>query len=701
LVVLCGIGGIAFNTHRAAATITNFISFQGKLTNTDGTNVTDGNYSIRFRIYNDPSADAANTCSANSCKWEETQATVAVSAGLFQVNLGTGTTLPGSVDFNTNALYLGVKIGSDAEMTPRVRLTAAPQAFNSDMLDGLDSSNFVQLSGGNVNIGAGTVTSGAINGVAIGSTIQPSAAGALTVKSNGANALGLDTGGGAAINIGGTNATSVVVGNATSNPNISFSGSGTFGTNAGSVSLNGNTTVTGTKTLTVSGGLTTLGAGLTFSGAAAQTITGPGTGGLTVTVASGPLSLSTTTLGTLSVTSAGALSLTGGAASSWDIGANTLSLQTTNNGAITTGTGTLTQGGNVTFSGTTARTLTGPGTGGLTVTVASGPLSLSTTTSGTLSLTSAGALNMTGAAASTWDIGNNTLSLQTTNNGAITTGTGLLTQGGNLTFSGTTARTITGPATGGLTINVTGGPLTLSTTTSGILTIQGSSGGVVITSGANITLGAVDGTATQLVLDSRNISGETSAPAVTGVNGGEYYNSANNKFRCFENSVWKNCTSGTGDTFSTVGGPATTAATKAAAGTILIAPLYISGQTTVNELRVSVITTVLGAAGDVGIYNAAGTLVLNAGSSSVTTAVGLKTLAPVQTGVARILEPGQYYAAVTWNATTGSVSSAALPVAGMIKRVGTIVGGGLVLPASLTLSSITAAVNMPAITINN
>ncbi len=203
------------------------------------------------------------------------------------------------------------------------------------------------------------------------------------------------------------------------------------------------------------------------------------------------------------------------------------------------------------------------------------------------------------------------------------------------------------------------------------------------------------------MLDSRSVSGETGAPAVTGVNGGMYYNSANNKFRCFEASAWKNCLNGTGDTFSTTAGPATTAATKAAAGTILIAPIYVSGQTTVNELRVSVITTLLGAAGDVGIYNAAGTLVLNGGSSSVTTAVGLKAIAPVQTGVARILEPGQYYAAVTWNATTGSVSAAALPVAGMIKRVGTITGGGLVLPSTLTLSSITAAVNMPAISINN
>jgi hypothetical protein len=466
--------------------------------------------------------------------------------------LGSVTTLPGSVNFNSTPLYLGVKVGADSEMTPRIQLTTSPYSFNSDLLDGLDSSAFLQVSGGNINIGSGTVTSGAVNGISIGSTIQPTSAGGLTVQSNGANALGLDSGGAAGINIGGANANAITIGNATTNPNITFNGAGTFGTTSGAVSLNGNTTIPGIKTLTVSGGLTTLGAGLTFSGTAARTITGPSTGGLTVSVASGPLALSTTTSGALSVTSAGALSLTGAAASSWDIGANTLSLQTASNGGITTGTGTLTQGGNVTFSGTSARSLTGPSTGGLTVNVASGPLTISTTTSGTLALTSAGALNMSGAAASAWDIGNNTLSLQTTNNGAITTGTGLFTQGGNLTFNGTSARTITGPSTGGLTLTVASGPLTLSTTTSGTLSIQGS-GGVAITSGANITLGTSDGTATLFVFDAKNTTGDPTA-----VNGGEYYNSANNKFRCAQNSIWSDCISG----FNTITKSADQAATQ-------------------------------------------------------------------------------------------------------------------------------------------
>lgn len=189
-------------THDVAA-LSGFISFQGKLTNPDGTNVTDGNYSIRFRIYTDPSADAANSClpASNTCKWEEIHGSVSVSAGLFHVDLGSaGSSLPGSVDFNGPTLYLGVKVASDSEMTPRVLLTASPQAFNSDRLDGLDSSDFLQLSPGSQQTGnidiSGTITSGAVNGISIGSTIQPSSAGALTIQSSGSNDLTLSSGSG-------------------------------------------------------------------------------------------------------------------------------------------------------------------------------------------------------------------------------------------------------------------------------------------------------------------------------------------------------------------------------------------------------------------------------------------------------------------------------------------------------------------------
>lgn len=519
----------------ATAAINPQISFQGKLTNTDGTNVTDGNYSIRFRIYTSPSADGANTCSANSCKWEETQATVAVSGGLFQVNLGSVTTLPASVDFNTSALYLGIKVGSDAEMTPRVQLTAAPYAFNTDLLDGMDSGSFIQLSPGaqqtgNINI-SGTVTSGAVNGVSLGSTIQPSAAGALTVQSNGANAL-------------------------------------------------------------------------TLTGGAASTLS----------------------------TTSGALTITSATAATWSTTSGNLTIQA--------GSGTVSLGSSTTLTATGA------------LTFSSGAATALTVDSGTT-----GALNIgTSSNAKTITMGN------TTGTTSIATFVG----GGTNAFS-----------------------------------IQGASGAVYTqldTTNGRLYIGnpTADGTAFALVLDSKNTTGDPG----TAVNGSEYYNSFNNKFRCYEGATWKNCTSGAADTFSTIYGPIAATSAKAAAATILIAPIYVSGQITVNEMRVNV-TTALGAAGDVGIYNAAGTRVLNGGSSSLTTTAGLKTVVPTQTGTARILEPGQYYAAVTWNSTTGIIAGSTIATGGLTKRVGTITGGGLVLPATLTLSSITIGTVTAGVSINN
>ena len=133
--------------------------------------------------------------------------------------------------------------------------------------------------------------------------------------------------------------------------------------------------------------------------------------------------------GTLAIgNGTGSISLLGSGASTIDVGNNTLYIQTVDNGAIETGSGLFTEGGNLTFNNGSGATITGP-SAGLTETVGSGPLTLSTTTSGALSLSSAGALALTGAAASTWDIGSNTLTLQSSG-GGITTGAGLLLRAG-------------------------------------------------------------------------------------------------------------------------------------------------------------------------------------------------------------------------------------------------------------------------------
>ncbi len=97
------------------------INVQGKLTDATGDPVTDGLYPVVFTIY--------TAASGGSILWQETD-TVEASDGLFSIALGENTTLPASL-FDSTELWLGIKVETDPEMTPRQRLTTAPYSFRS------------------------------------------------------------------------------------------------------------------------------------------------------------------------------------------------------------------------------------------------------------------------------------------------------------------------------------------------------------------------------------------------------------------------------------------------------------------------------------------------------------------------------------------------------------------------------------------
>lgn len=203
----------------AAPGINEAINFQGKVVNSNGTNVADSTYTFRFRIYTAATGDAATNCT-NTCTWEETKSLTTVN-GIFQTELGSTTTLPGSVDFNSDNLYLGVVFNGDTEMSPRIRLTAAPYAFNADKLDGLDASQLVQLNPGSQQSGAinisGNITSGGTVSV---NTLDAASAGAIT--------------------LGGTNATGITLAkNATMGSGLTLSLQGTNALNLGSTTAAG------------------------------------------------------------------------------------------------------------------------------------------------------------------------------------------------------------------------------------------------------------------------------------------------------------------------------------------------------------------------------------------------------------------------------------------------------------------------------
>ncbi len=132
------LAGFLWSPHGYAATgINKQINFQGKVVNTDGTNVSDGSYNFLFCLYTTGSPSTACTTGAdNDAVWRESKS-ISVTDGIFQTNLGDTTSLPGSVDFNTDNIYLGVNFNSDGQMSPLVRFTAAPYALNADKVHGL------------------------------------------------------------------------------------------------------------------------------------------------------------------------------------------------------------------------------------------------------------------------------------------------------------------------------------------------------------------------------------------------------------------------------------------------------------------------------------------------------------------------------------------------------------------------------------
>jgi len=99
----------------AAAAVPNLMPYQGRLTDAAG-NPINGSQTIEFSIY-----DAAEAGSLLHTQTED----VTVQNGLFNVNLGP---LPGSL-FTGQNLYLGIRVGGDAEMTPRQLLGSVPYAF--------------------------------------------------------------------------------------------------------------------------------------------------------------------------------------------------------------------------------------------------------------------------------------------------------------------------------------------------------------------------------------------------------------------------------------------------------------------------------------------------------------------------------------------------------------------------------------------
>jgi hypothetical protein len=116
------------------AQVPQMINYQGRLT-MPGTCALDTTISMTFGIY----ADSTTLTSL----WSETQSSVTVEDGIFNILLGSVNSIPNSV-FNGGTRYLGIKVGGDSEMSPRTPLVSVGYAYtteNADKVDGYHAGN--------------------------------------------------------------------------------------------------------------------------------------------------------------------------------------------------------------------------------------------------------------------------------------------------------------------------------------------------------------------------------------------------------------------------------------------------------------------------------------------------------------------------------------------------------------------------------
>jgi len=155
--ILCLLVGVAIVAQtvfsHVEAAVPQFVNYQSRLRDSSGTAIT-ASTNIQFSIYNTESTGSPSDSESSSgpLLWTETYDKVSGNCaeitpdteGYFTTKLGTCNAFPSYLDFDTATLYVGVKIESDSEATPRAQLGTAPYAFNADRLDGIEGASFVR-----------------------------------------------------------------------------------------------------------------------------------------------------------------------------------------------------------------------------------------------------------------------------------------------------------------------------------------------------------------------------------------------------------------------------------------------------------------------------------------------------------------------------------------------------------------------------
>ncbi|RKY33548.1 MAG: hypothetical protein DRP69_06220, partial [Candidatus Duberdicusella sinuisediminis] len=126
--------GVVFLSRGGFSAPPRVISCHGRLTNRNK-EVLPGSHEFTFRLY--------SQAQGGSVLWSETQTLTVDSNGLFSVYLGETNPLPTSLDFNSTC-WVSIEVDGDGEMSPRIKLPSSAYALNSNLLEGLASSQLLR-----------------------------------------------------------------------------------------------------------------------------------------------------------------------------------------------------------------------------------------------------------------------------------------------------------------------------------------------------------------------------------------------------------------------------------------------------------------------------------------------------------------------------------------------------------------------------
>ena len=551
-------------TTQAAQSVPYKVNFQGRLTDNNGNILPDGSYNVQFRLY--------DALSSGTLKWTENRVfgasdnRIVIQNGLFNIQFGDLTALSPSLFSGAFPLYLEVELPTPASatcasngcavftegpMTPRQPMASSAYAINSDTIDGIDSTGLVQLtpSGqqtGSINISGNVTTAAAVQGSSAAFT---GAAGLSLGSTTSAATL--------VFNDGTSNARAVTLNSPALTASYSLS-LPTTAPNTNECLVSDSTTASQLKFASCSGVATTLQSAYTASNNPEITIGALPTSGLTVRdnaiAIVGNLLEVQNNLGTTTyfgVTNAG-ISVAGTATASVAFSgpvldapiATSLTVGATNATSVTIGkasVGVSAPGGLTTSNGAIN---TGSGSITTTGTLSAGAI----TTSGTLS---AGATTVTSLNA-----GSGTIQTTGSLTGGAITGTSLTVGTGSITAGTVTASTIIQPSAnntvdlgtataafrnlylGNLDTGTTTTAMNIGATNAASITIGKSSITTTFPGILQVGSSTADATQVNLKLDQSNVFADSGACTATS-NGSLYYNAASNAIRTCIGNSWE------------------------------------------------------------------------------------------------------------------------------------------------------------------